>query len=393
MKKILLMIFISFSLNASDLLDITLKDYVHIVSKINNINIIIDKEIDDKITLLINRKIKKGTYFYILSSLLDERGFYLLKANNYYIIKKKQHIKPILRSIKLQYINYEDIKQFLSIYKDIKYEYISTSKLLIINSKFDDYFSIKNFIKKMDILPKQLKLKVTIIETNIEKLKEFGIENKVDIKSNENTNFFYNLVAFPFTVSNKINQVQSSQFYSFIKLLNHNNNTKLISSPILTISDNQKSSFEVVTNIAYKNGEAKVDNDNSKVTTAYAYKDVGLKLNITPKIYESNVVYLDLELTVSNIINSNDNLPTTSKKYIKQNFHLKQGNLFVLTGINRNETTNSFHGIPLLMDIPVLGWLFKYESQESDNINLSIVLEVLDENEPLEPINEVLEDE
>ncbi|NQY95420.1 MAG: hypothetical protein HRT43_14735, partial [Campylobacteraceae bacterium] len=117
-------------------------------------------------------------------------------------------------------------------------------------------------------------------------------------------------------------------------------------------------------------------------------------LNITPKIYDSNVVYLDLELTVSNIINSNDNLPTTSKKYIKQNFHLEQGSLFVLTGINRAETSNSFHGIPLLMDIPILGWLFKYESQEDTNINLSIVLEVLEENEPLElTINEIEEDE
>ena len=386
--KTLLMILITISLNASDMLDITLKEYIQVVSKINKINIVIDKNIKDKISLLINRRIRKDTYFYILSSLLDGKGLYLLKANNYYIIKKKVKTKPLLRSIKLEYIKFNDIKQFLAIYKDIKFEYITTSKLLIIHSQFDDYIAIKNLIKSIDLLPKQLKLKVTILETNIDKLKEYGIENNLDIKSNENTNFFYNLVAFPFTVSNKINQVQTSQFYSFIKLLNQNNNTKLVSSPVLTISDNKKTSFEVVTNIPYKDGETKINDDTSKLTTAYKYKDIGLTLNVIPKIYESNIVYLDLELTVSNIINSNDNLPITSKKYIKQSFHLESGNLFVLTGINRTETLKNFNGIPLLKDIPVLGWLFKYESQQSNNTNLSIVLEVLEEKEVIEQLKD-----
>ncbi len=99
MIKILMSLLLSISLYASDLFDITLKDYVQIVSRINNINIVIDKDIDSKITLLINRKIKKDTYFYILSSLLDEKEFYLHKSKNYYIIKKKKTLKPILKQL------------------------------------------------------------------------------------------------------------------------------------------------------------------------------------------------------------------------------------------------------------------------------------------------------
>ncbi len=328
---------------------------------------------------------------------------YLDKKDNFYMIKKlipqnkdknntnvdpahddingnKNKIDTFYNSIKLKFIDFKDIENFLNVYKDIKYEFVASSKLLLINASASDFKSIQNFINLIDVLPSQLKLKVTIIETNLDKLKEFGFEHQTDIANDLDTNYFFNLVAYPFTISNEVPYTSKNKFYSFLKMINENGNSKFVSSPILTLSDNKNVEFSVSTTIPYTTGSTIIDDTNSKTTTSIQYKDVGLKILITPRIYK-DLVYMDLDLEVSNIISNENNIPLVSKKVVKQSFYLNSNNLFVLTGINQNETTNNISGIPYLMDIPFLGWLFKYESKTETSSNLSIFFEIISPHE------------
>lgn len=71
----------------------------------------------------------------------------------------------------------------------------------------------------------------------------------------------------------------------------------------------------------------------------------------------------------------------TSKKFIKQSFHLPINKLLVLTGINKKELFTDKKEVPLLADIPFLGWLFKYESIKENKNNLSIVFELINEQD------------
>lgn len=379
LKLIIIQLCLSFSslLYSADLIDISLKDFIVMVSKDQNITILVDKDLDDKITLTVSSKIKKGDYFSALKMVLEGKKLKLVKKANIYYI---EDTTLDYRIIKLNFTKYEDIKSIIETFdlKD-KIQYIPNTNSLLTYSSFYQYKKIKDVIAKIDKLPNQKKLKVTIIDTNLDKLKERGMQNTLNMNSDSNTNFFYNLVAFPFTVTNTINPTQSTNFYSFIKLLNEDKTTKLVSSPILTISDSKKTIFQVVKNIPYLEGESKIDNDNSKVTSSYKYKDIGLTLSVIPKILDSNIVYLELELNVSNLLSLNNNLPITSKKFIKQNFYLETGKLFVLTGINRTESKSIENELPLLKDIPYLGWLFKYKTNEENNSNLSIILEVIDD--------------
>ena len=101
--------------------------------------------------------------------------------------------------------------------------------------------------------------------------------------------------------------------------------------------------------------DSKFENSGTSTQVRYDYKDVGLKINITPTILKNGVDF-DLELTIEDILNQNNNTPTTSKKYIKSSYHLKYGELLVLGGINKETTFKASSGIPILKDI----WLLKY---------------------------------
>jgi len=137
----------------------------------------------------------------------------------------------------------------------------------------------------------------------------------------------------------------------------------------------------VVNNLPFKIGSSTIQSANYSTSESYEYKDIGLQIKVKPHIYSDNNVYLDLELNVSNVLSTADNLPNTSKKYVKQSFHLTTNKLLVLTGLNKKEIISNFNEVPLLADIPALGWLFKYESKNESNNNLSIVFELINEND------------
>ena len=383
MKKLIIKVLflcLVFSNLKAETLEMNLSEFAIYTSEANNINILIDANLkDENIIFVIN-----DTNSYMLDAFrkaVNLKGLELIKNEKFYFVTKKDlYIEDLkYRSIKLNFVKFEDIKNFLKVYEEfIKYEFISTSKTLLLYSKEKEYDSINQMIKSIDTLPKQLKLKISILDTNLDKLKELGADSS-QINLQNSGNLFFNLVSYPFSVSNNVPRTEKDNFYTFLKYLNKEGVSEFISNPILTLSDEKETIFNVVSNVPYQSGTTSVTSSNLTTSNSYDYKDVGLQIKVTPHIYSDNNVYLDLDLDVSNIVSNTDNLPITTKKYIKQSFHLPVNNLMVLTGINKKELEYSSSEIPLLADIPFLGWLFKYEYRDETKSNLSIVFELVQE--------------
>jgi general secretion pathway protein D len=377
-KSLLILICLVINLKA-EILTFNLVNFASYVANSNNITILIDEKLkEETFTFIVNENDSSLKAFRVALGL---KGLILVKTEQFYYVDKKEVYKeePKYRAIKLNFVRYEDISNFLNVYEqNIKFEFIKTSKTLLVKSKENEFKSIYEMIKTIDVLPKQLKLKVTIIDTNLDKLKELGSDTSALNLSN-NSNFFFNLISYPFQVKNTIDVQDSKGFYSFLKLLDKKQVSEFVSNPILTLSDEKQSIFNVVDNVPFKSGTVTVSDTDTKTTDSYEYKDVGTQITITPHIYQDNNCYIDLELNVSNVVSNSDNLITTSKKYIKQSFHLPLNKLLVLTGLNKKEITESHTEVPLLADIPFLGWLFKYDTKNENKSNLSVVFELVEE--------------
>lgn len=376
----MLMCLICLTIKAEQL-EINLIDFATFVSESNKINILVDENLrNENIVFIINDKedflleaFEKAVNLKDLELVFTDKFYYVRKKNTY--IEDYKY-----RSIKLNFVKYEDIQNFLKVYTDIKYEFISTSKTLLIASKEKEFNSINEMIKLIDTLPKQLKLKITILDTNLDKLKELGTDT-TEIKLENTSNFFFNLVSYPFAVTNQIPTTQKKSFYTFLKFLNQNGVSEFISSPILTLADEKEVQFRVVNKIPVLTGSSSLQSATYTTSNAYEYKDVGLLIKATPHIYADNNVHLDLSLEVSNIVSKTNNLVETSEKSITQQFTLSTNQLFVLTGINKKEFKTEQKGIPLFSDIPFLGWIFKYETTDENKNNLSIVFELISEDD------------
>ena len=382
MKKIILIFLTIITFGFSDSIELNLTDFSIYASEENNVNILIDESLSDK-NFVFTISDKNDYYLPAFEKALSIHNLELIKTNKiYYVREIGTYIeKAKYRALKLNFVNYEDIKNFLDVYKDIKFEFIQTSKILMIYSNETEFESIKETIETIDTLPKQLKLKITILDTNLNKLRELGSSDSM-LNLSTGSDFFFNLIAYPFSSTNIISNDKKSGFYNFLKFINDDGISDFISNPILTLTDGKKNSFNVVSNTPFKTGESTLQDTQFRTSNSFDYRDVGLKIEVTPRIYKDDNVYLDLTLELSNIVSlTAQDMPVTSKKSISQSFHLSKDNIMILSGLNQKETNSKNSGVPILQDIPLAGWLFKYESQTTTLSNLSIIFELVDDYE------------
>ena len=148
----------------------------------------------------------------------------------------------------------------------------------------------------------------------------------------------------------------------------------ILSNPQLLTSDNEEATISVGKNIPYIT-RAERSTTNVDYTT-YEYRDVGVIMTITPSINTERFVRLKLNQEVSTIVQeeSTVGLPTTLKRTAKTTIMIKDNQTIVIGGLMGDSSTSSNYQVPLLGDIPLLGWLFKTKGQRREKTNLYIFI-------------------
>ena len=148
----------------------------------------------------------------------------------------------------------------------------------------------------------------------------------------------------------------------------------ILSNPQLLTSDNEEATISVGKNIPYIT-RAERSTTNVDYTT-YEYRDVGVILTITPSINTERFVRLKVNQEVSTIVQeeSTQGLPTTLKRTAKTTIMIKDKQTIVIGGLMGDSSTSSNYQVPILGDIPILGWLFKTKGQRREKTNLYIFI-------------------
>jgi len=158
--------------------------------------------------------------------------------------------------------------------------------------------------------------------------------------------------------------------------------TKVLQAPQIRAVDNAKASLKIGEKVptasgSFQPGVAGVG-VSPLVNTQFTYLDVGVNMEILPKVVDNNEVHLHLELDISQV-DSYQNLGGISEPLIGQNketadIRLKDGEVNLIGGIIQRTDTKTKTGIPGLANIPVLGRLFSGEQTENDKNELVIAL-------------------
>ena len=160
---------------------------------------------------------------------------------------------------------------------------------------------------------------------------------------------------------------------ALINLLKADANTRTLASPHILTSNNEEAAISVGEKVFFRSSTT--NPTTGAATTKVEKEDVDLSLTIKPNISHSNYVTIDLSLESNSIASINeDGLPRVNKRKTKQIVTVKNGQTIVVSGLVQNREFESFRKIPLLGDIPILGWLFRNSQTKSEKSNLAIFL-------------------
>jgi len=112
--------------------------------------------------------------------------------------------------------------------------------------------------------------------------------------------------------------------------------------------------------------------------TAFQYKDVGIKIELEPRVHHNNEVTLKLKVEASertgDVTFNGQTMPTFGTRNIDSVIRLKDGETSLLAGLIRYRKRDTESGIPFLSDLPVLGALFRGNHREVNKTDLVLTL-------------------
>lgn len=270
-------------------------------------------------------------------------------------------------SHKLDYLQFDSVKALLE-FSELPYSYSPVSKTITFKDNGKNTKLIKKLIKEIksiDVLKEQVTLKITIFDTNLNKLRQVGI--------NPNLTFDFDLLS---KTGALLTGSSIGQFKGSLAFLQNSGVTKVTQSTSYLISDSDELNFKKVVSIPFLDENFALSNQvGTNQSQKYKYREVGFKVLVTPTIVGENV-YLDFSLSVENVLTSG-NLPTTSQNSIINKFSVKKGDIVLLAGISKNSIIESKDGLPFLESIPLLNDIFTKKSNSNTDDTFNVSIEIL----------------
>jgi len=274
---------------------------------------------------------------------------------------------------------------------------------LIIKGDEDDYQKVKEIIAELDEAQPQVAIEVLIVSVNLNENKTLGaqLRNKSTGASKKKANFQTSGLTLGVTPSpivvnkegsgatrllgdlislvtgasagNTILSLGNDVFgvWGIFNVLQTIGNFQVVSNPFLTATNKQPAEVSV--------GESRrVVSANvvggSTTENSFADSEAKLTVKVTPQINSDGMIVLDLVINLDEFIDPNPNSATQNKKEIKTTTIVADNEVLALGGLIRNKTTENTSRVPILGDIPILGWFFKNKKKEVTKDSLLILI-------------------
>ena len=267
------------------------------------------------------------------------------------------------------------------------------NNLLIIRASSSDYKAIKEVLKKVDVVPRQVVIEVMIVEVRLTKHLEYGVEWYLVNHMNIGGEAYKGIMGlnnkgaalpdqgFAGLPSGGLTYAlfdSEEQLRALLRQLSDISDIKFLSSPVLIATDNGEAKIEVGKEVpVITQTVTNTSADNPNVTSNVEYRKTGVILTVKPHINSGGLVSLDISQEVSaaqtNTI-SGINSPIILNRKVETSMVVQNGHTVLIGGLIQDMVTSSTSGIPFLKNLPYLGFLFGHTVKEHDRTELLIAL-------------------
>ncbi|MFZ5483281.1 MAG: type II secretion system secretin GspD [Pseudomonadota bacterium] len=248
---------------------------------------------------------------------------------------------------------------------------------LLILASASDFEKIEMALRKLDVVPRQVLIEVTIAEVTLKDELAYGLEwfmNKGRISSRLDAGES-GVSALAPGLSYSWTSL-SGDITAVLNMLATDSKLKIISSPHITVADNQKASIQVGDQVPTIT-QTQTTNTTTGVISSVQYLNTGVLLNVTPRVNASGLVTLEINQEISNAsktTSSSIDSPTIQKRTAQSTVTVQSNETLVMAGLIKEENSRAADGLPLLSEVPVLGGLFGKQSRTDNRTELIILI-------------------
>lgn len=266
------------------------------------------------------------------------------------------------------------------------------SNSLIIYASKKDMAQLKKIIEKVDTLLAQVLIEGVIMEVGLTSGFNLGVSAAQSPTSygnnlktggainNTGGNILTNLFPTIPTGGGLTYAMQISSNYNIlVSALASDANVNVLQRPRIITSHAVEARFFAGSTIPFVQGSF-FGAGTSVGSTYFERQDVGVELNVVPYITKDGLVVMEVQQQIEEIAPNNDgvqttaNAPVTNKRSANSMISVRSGDSVLLGGYIRASKANSNSGVPVLKDIPLLGYLFRSTTVDKARTELMILM-------------------
>jgi len=283
---------------------------------------------------------------------------------------------------------------------------------LVIMAEREDYKVLENIIKQLDVPRAMVYIEALIMEVNANKDFQLGVEWRGMKQVNDTTGAFigsggagtstnpgaYSIIDSIVTPATSTTSTTSTTFPNgfslgvlgtgitiggitfptigaVIQAYKTDQDVSILSTPQIMTLDNEDAEINVGEKVPYITQQQSSTTSTAVNYNTYEYKDVGVIMDITPHINQENFIRLKISLQSTKLTSAaTSTTPTTLKRTAKTTTVVKDNETIVMGGLVGDSTEDDVYRVPLLGDIPFLGWLFRTHSNTREKTNMYVFL-------------------
>jgi general secretion pathway protein D len=273
---------------------------------------------------------------------------------------------------------------------------IASQNAIVVAGSPDQIATAEKLIFDLDQARSEVVIDVAVMQVRRDKLRELGIKPPTSASIALQSNVTSSSTTGTTTTTGSTNQINLNKLANLnatdflvtipgatATFLMNDSNTKIIQNPQIRASDGQKASLKIGDRIPVATGSFQPGiggvGINPLVNTQFQYIDVGVNIDITPRVHAaSREVTLKMVLEISSVT-SRVNIggidqPVIGQRKIDHEIRLKEGEINLLGGILEETDVKTLSGIPGLGQIPLLKYFFADEQKTRSENEIVFVL-------------------
>ena len=279
---------------------------------------------------------------------------------------------------------------------DVYIEADEDTNSLIIMTSPRNYEKVRTILDELDKPVPQVLIKVLIAEVKHDDSVDLGTEFSYLNTSNGTASVLTDFgIPAAATAEGLFASVIDTHFDVKIRALQEDGKLDILSRPYILASNNQTATITIGNEVPFIRDTRTTE--GGQTINTIEYEDIGIILEVTPYINPEGLVIMDVSQEISAItgttvpISDTVNASVYAKRSSENRVIVRDGQTVVIGGLMEDRETETYTKVPLLGDIPILGWIFKRKETQTEKTELLIFLtpSVASKNEDLDAITQM----